>query len=207
MPAAGPPVAGGKAAGQAPPGRRGQSSARPGRACAPPASQGRVPDCSGTRGYVGAWSRSRSFFPPPLCDRPGCYDHPVTSLRNPARYCGPACRQAVRKVRDRERKWLWRGTLDGRKKRAYEYQTARRCHSPRRPNTAAPMTTAGTSTVTIPPVRAGRQLSCCFWVAGYVGKPVHSQEPTHDPKTDSGSRATTAASHNRMVLGGPRLRP
>jgi hypothetical protein len=50
----------------------------------------------------------------------------VSSPRNPARYCGPACRQAVRNVQDRERKWLPRGTLDGRKKRAIEYQAARR---------------------------------------------------------------------------------
>ena len=70
------------------------------------------------RGYAGAWSRSRNFFSPPLCDRPGCHEPPVTSLRNPARYCCPACRQAVRNVQDRERKWLARGTLDGRKKRA-----------------------------------------------------------------------------------------
>ena len=78
------------------------------------------------RSYAGAWSRSRRFFSPPLCDRPGCHEHPVSSPRNPARYCGPACRQAVRNVQDRERKWLSRGTSDGRKKRAIEYQAARR---------------------------------------------------------------------------------
>jgi hypothetical protein len=49
----------------------------------------------------------------------------MTSPRNQARYCGPACRNAVRNVLDRERKWLWRGTLVGRKKRAYEYQAVR----------------------------------------------------------------------------------
>jgi hypothetical protein len=53
----------------------------------------------------------------------------MTSPRNPARYCGTACRQAVRNVRDRERKWLSRGTLDGRKKRAIEYRAARRNRS------------------------------------------------------------------------------
>jgi hypothetical protein len=60
-----------------------------------------------------------------LCDRPGCYEPPVTSVHNPARYCCTACRQAVRNVQDRERKWLSRGTLDGRTKRAYEYRAAR----------------------------------------------------------------------------------
>jgi hypothetical protein len=70
-------------------------------------------------------TQQKNFFPP-LCNRPGCHEHPVSSPRNPARYCGPACRQAVRNVQDRERKWLVRGTLDGRKKRAIEYQAARR---------------------------------------------------------------------------------
>lgn len=70
-------------------------------------------------------TQQKLFFPP-LCDRPGCHEHPTTSLRNPARYCCTACRQAVRRVLDRERKWLSRGTLDGRKKRSYEYQASRR---------------------------------------------------------------------------------
>jgi len=60
-----------------------------------------------------------------LCDRPGCYELPVTSIRNPARYCCPACRQAVHSIQDRERKWRFRGTLEGRTRRAYEYQAAR----------------------------------------------------------------------------------
>ena len=80
----------------------------------------------------------QNFFSAPLCDRPGCHEHPVTSLRNPARYCCSACRQAVRNVLDRERKWLARGTLEGRKKRAYEYQAARWRRSSRRCNTSAP---------------------------------------------------------------------
>jgi hypothetical protein len=67
----------------------------------------------------------QKFFPLPLCDRPGCHEPPVISLRNPARYCCTACRQAVRNVLDRERKWLSRGTLDGQKKRTIEYQAAR----------------------------------------------------------------------------------
>jgi hypothetical protein len=67
----------------------------------------------------------QKIFALPLCDRPGCHESPVKSRRSPARYCGAACRQAVRNVRDRERKWLWRGTPEGRKKRSYEYQAAR----------------------------------------------------------------------------------
>jgi hypothetical protein len=69
---------------------------------------------------------ARAFFFWPLCDRPGCYRLPGSSIRNQARYCSCACRQAVRNALDRERKWRSRGTLDGRKKRAIEYQAARR---------------------------------------------------------------------------------
>ena len=66
-------------------------------------------------------------FPPPLslCDRPGCYEPPVISLRNPARFCCAACRQAVRNVLDRERKWLLRGSLDDQETRAIEFGAAR----------------------------------------------------------------------------------
>ncbi len=60
----------------------------------------------------------------------------MISPRNPAHYCCPACRQAVRNVFDRERKWHSRGTLDGRKKRVYEYQAARQRRLRRR-NTSA----------------------------------------------------------------------
>jgi hypothetical protein len=77
------------------------------------------------------------LFFSPLCDRPGCHEPPVNSPRNPARFCGPACRQALRNVHDRERKWVTRGTLEGRKKRAYEYQAARRRRLARCPHTAA----------------------------------------------------------------------
>jgi hypothetical protein len=62
----------------------------------------------------------------------------MISVRNPARYCCAACRQAVRNVLDRERKWLSRGTLDGCRKRAYEYQAARRRRSLRRGDATTP---------------------------------------------------------------------
>jgi len=73
-----------------------------------------------------------TLFSPPLCDRPGCHEPPVNSPRNPARFCGHTCRAALRNVHDRERKWRSRGTLDGRKKRAIEYQAARRRRASRR---------------------------------------------------------------------------
>ena len=51
---------------------------------------------------AGAWSRSKGA-PEDFCDRPGCYDPVRPSCRAPARYCGDECRQAVRRVLDRER--------------------------------------------------------------------------------------------------------
>jgi hypothetical protein len=54
-----------------------------------------------------AWSRSNRI-PEYFCDRIGCYDPLPTNSRAPVRYCGGDCRQAMRRVRDRERKWLLR---------------------------------------------------------------------------------------------------
>jgi hypothetical protein len=79
------------------------------------------PELAPARGHA-----AQTFLALPLCDRPGCHEHPVNSLRNRARYCCPACRQAVRNVLDRERKWFSRNTSDGRKRRAIEYEAARR---------------------------------------------------------------------------------
>ncbi len=71
-----------------------------------------------------AWSRHKAI-PAIFCDRPGCYDPPRPSSRAPARYCSDACRSALRRVRDRERKWLNRNTFAGRFKRQLEYRRAR----------------------------------------------------------------------------------
>ncbi len=119
---------------------------------APPAGQVRVPRLFRNQKLRRRVVTQQNFFSPPLCDRPGCYEPPVNSARNPARYCCPACRQAVRNVLDRERKWLSRGTLDGRTKRAY--RVPGRTPAP----TSAAATrhrhrsaAAGTSAMTIPP--------------------------------------------------------
>ena len=79
------------------------------------------PELAPARGHA-----AQTFLALPLCDRPGCHEHPASSPRNLARYCCPVCRQAVRNVLDRERKWFSRSTPDGRKRRAIEYQAARR---------------------------------------------------------------------------------
>ena len=72
----------------------------------------------------GAWSRGKNFSAP-FCDRPGCYQPVRASCRRQARYCSDDCRGAVRRVRDRERKWLVRNTPAGRFKRRCEYQAGR----------------------------------------------------------------------------------
>jgi hypothetical protein len=71
-------------------------------------------------------------LPNPFCERPGCYEEPPKSGRNQAKYCCRSCRQAAHRVLDRERKWLKRGTFQGRRAREREYQAAgaRRCSEP-----------------------------------------------------------------------------
>jgi len=72
------------------------------------------------RGHAG--EKSSDIF----CGRTGCYEPPRSSLRTPACYCGPACGAAVRRVLDRERKWLSRTKFAGQVKRRNEYEAARR---------------------------------------------------------------------------------
>ena len=76
-----------------------------------------------------AWSRSKNFSAD-FCDRVGCYDPVRCSTRTAARYCSDKCRQAMRRVLDRERKWLRRNTNAGRFKRRLEYEHARSRCSP-----------------------------------------------------------------------------
>jgi hypothetical protein len=51
---------------------------------------------------AGAWSHRRDI-PKDFCDRPGCYEPKTSSDRNTAKYCGSDCRNAVHRVRRRER--------------------------------------------------------------------------------------------------------
>lgn len=86
------------------------------------AVRSRGQDAAGTPD--GAWSRSKRNLAP-FCDRPGCYQPRRQPTRSPARYCGDACARAMRRVQDRERKWLRRNTLVGRLKRRLEYASRR----------------------------------------------------------------------------------
>jgi hypothetical protein len=85
-------------------------------------------EVAAARGHVAKIS-----LPNPFCNRPGCYEPPPKLGRNQAKYCCRSCRQAVYRVLDRERKWLKRGTFQGRRAREREYQAAaaRRCGRPR----------------------------------------------------------------------------
>ena len=51
-----------------------------------------------------AWSRPTAI-PKDFCDRPGCYEPKVNSDRNQAKYCGITCRNAVHRVRERDRQY------------------------------------------------------------------------------------------------------
>jgi hypothetical protein len=79
--------------------RRREVSRQVGKPVSPSAAEDGLPD--------RAWSRSKKYSAP-FCDRPGCYEAVRPSCRCRARYCGDDCRQALRRVRDRERKWLSR---------------------------------------------------------------------------------------------------
>jgi hypothetical protein len=80
----------------------------------------KAPEVAAARGHA-----AKIFSPQPCCDRPGCFASPPKSGHTQARYCCSPCRQAVHRVRDRERKWRWRGTFQGRQARLREYQAAR----------------------------------------------------------------------------------
>jgi hypothetical protein len=101
--------------------RRTKSSAQPAK----------KPQVAAARGHA-----AKIFSPNPLCERPGCYEPPPKLGRNQAKYCCRACRQAVHRVLDRERKWLKRGTFPGRCRREREYQAARARHSGAAANSA-----------------------------------------------------------------------
>ena len=107
-----------------------------------PRSNVRAGDASHLRPKVAAarGHAANILLPPPLCDRPGCHEPPLKSGRHQACYCCPTCRQALRRVLDRERKWRLRGTFQGRRARDQEYQAARarRCADQHDPAHAPP---------------------------------------------------------------------
>lgn len=120
-----------------------------------------------------AWSRSKNN-PPDFCDRPGCYESRRSSLRAPSRYCGDDCRQAIRRVRDREHKWLRRNRVTTFFKRAIGRKTDSHL-SPLLPDT---------------PQAAGPSSVGDYRVSSRDGLSYHSHQPRenhhgNDRKTDS----------------------
>lgn len=49
----------------------------------------------------------------PICDRPGCFATPLRVVTHAACFCNADCRVAVKRVLEREHKWLARGALRG----------------------------------------------------------------------------------------------
>jgi hypothetical protein len=88
------------------------------------------PEIVAARGHA-----ARIFSPTSMCDRPGCHEPAWKLGRSQGRYCSSACRQAVRRVVDRERKWQFRGTFRGRRAREHEYQAARARRRQQQPDT------------------------------------------------------------------------
>lgn len=148
------------------------------------------PDCCVTSAPGAcAWSRSEPLRRGPLCDRPGCFDAPRHSPRSPARYCSESCRNDLRRVCDRERKYLMRQRLAIQAQRRLEYQATRikrRLSSPapqwRKPSAhdGATASAASARSAAIPLASASR----------YLAAP---KEVDHDSQTSSRARADPPA--------------
>jgi len=131
------------------------------------------------------WSRSRKI-PGPICDRVGCYESPRPSCRCPARYCSHECSDAMQRVRDRERKWLWRNTFAGQIKcrlQAQRRQAARRASSADRDSVDTGEVTATGSDV-VRPYRSPPDVSIPF---GDRKEDVSHE--VHDPETTVASQS------------------
>jgi len=104
------------------------------RRCIDPPQPPNEPEVAAARGHA-----AKTFSATPICGRPGCHEPPPKLGRNQAKFCCPACRQALDRVLDRERKWLKRGTFQGRQARKREYQAARaRRASQSKPSASSP---------------------------------------------------------------------
>ena len=146
----------------------------------------------------GAWSRSKKSFPHRLCDRPGCYESPCDSRGAPSSYCCEACRRAVRRVKDRERKWLARKTKAGKRKRRLEYQALARKRRPLPPTAKYDASTCGSKL---------RDVAARIAVgdSGQDGRlPVLFSRfqgvADHDSQTNTGSRPRAPPSDGRVVV-------
>jgi hypothetical protein len=134
-----------------------------------------------------AWSRSRKI-PANFCDRPGCYEPLPTHSRAPTRYCSRGCRQALRRVTDRERKWLLRNR--------YSEQLAQRrdplkASLPRGlPRSAAGVASINTVASPVGDYRAGHKATLSF-----PRLEPRSAEEDDNPETHLGRRSRPPPTH------------
>ena len=76
-----------------------------------------IPPCEGQRAADNSGDS--------CCDRPGCEERFTPSTRSPCRrFCSPACRQALRRVIERERRWRQHA------RRARRHRPEGRCRGP-----------------------------------------------------------------------------
>lgn len=104
------------------------------------------------RGGRGSSRGARGHADPPrgatYCDRPGCYDPPAHRSPHTRCFCSARCRDALRRVEERERKWLVHGAKAGHcwcerelerrradvaRRRDERYRSLLRRHQPRGP--------------------------------------------------------------------------
>ncbi len=91
------------------------------------------------RSNSGAWSRRRKNSAP-FCHRPGCYNSLPPATGGPVRYCCAACRQALQRVLDRERKWKRRNVPAGRGRQRGARQARRGTPNQAKTCTSGPLT-------------------------------------------------------------------
>jgi hypothetical protein len=129
-----------------------------------------------------AWSRSERIVGD-FCDRPSCFSPRCPFSRAPAHYCGDLCRQAVQRVRDRERKWKQRKKKAVARRQSYDggrvWQGARQRGRHERTGQATNMT-SGRPTA----VRNYRDTPA----AALSSRETHQEVPKHDRETSVGRR-------------------
>ena len=80
-----------------------------------PAAPQSADTCPAQAGEGQRPARDCEFF---CCQRPGCEEWFALSSRSPCRkFCSPSCRQALRRVIERERRWRQRARLARRQRR------------------------------------------------------------------------------------------
>jgi hypothetical protein len=127
-----------------------------------------------------AWSRSKKKLHD-FCDRPGCFEPQRPSGRAPARYCGDGCRQAVRRVRDRERKWKWRKQqlVATARRSAHPLPQRDRKHSVRPASTTCAVRVAARPAHPVRHYRDGTHRAVS-------SRETHPEVPTYDQETSAG---------------------